>query len=242
MARWSLVALMLAVVWIGSSGVASADGAIRSPASSPPATGQPHVSLDSLSSYRFTLSGRVVGTLLGEQLTIEVTNEGEVVAPDRYHGSCRETFGGEEIVEETIVIGNRSWVNDERTDGQFVRRRPVLCEDDSTPAGFLKDAPISTILTLPASDVTIGGVPAVRYHLDRDTPDARERFRAILELRPDELAENADFVFDLWVAKDGDWPVRLVISVDHLDEETEFIEIVMDIFDVNDPSIRVDEP
>lgn len=171
------------------------------------------------------------------QLFSDIQLEGAFVAPDRSQTIMR--FQDEEL--ELRAIGNQSWVRIGTTwqeqaeppqEGTILTPETV-CED-------LVENLAPSLQGAEAVEETINGIESRRYHLDE----------ADLEGLPELLGTEAetelptDFAVDVWLAEDGDWPVRLQVKA--ADEEDSgqpvSLELFMEFTDINDRSIEIEPP
>lgn len=90
---------------------------------------------------------------------------------------------------------------------------------------------------------TVNGVKAVHYHID----EADLRLLAALlgdGEGVEDMPESAIGTMDVWLAEDGNWPVRVEGEVSYTDEQGRSIslEVFMEIKDINDPDIEIEPP
>lgn len=161
--------------------------------------------------------------------------EGAYVAPDRTLVTLE--FENEEL--EWRQIGDRGWVRfgdewEEQAASSNGGLTPeVVCQDIIADlAGSLQG--------VEREEDSINGVDAYHYSLDRsdieELPDLLQS-----ESLPD-LPE--DVQFDIWLARDGLWPVKVALSASDEDENGEPIELnmEMELLDVNDDGIEIEPP
>jgi hypothetical protein len=175
------------------------------PTSAPSAPVSPS---DVLDSYRF--SGEM-SVEVDSGLTL--TMEGEFEAPDRLGCTISGSLGGTEVGgEELVVIGEDAWLD---TGGGF----QATSADDSAVVDDLGLCPGSPRFwegfdflqdpsTIPGQPDTINGVEATRYALG----EAAEALKS-LGFLPTELKGLTINTFDVWVARDGGWPVALDMDI-----------------------------
>lgn len=209
--------------------------------------------LSELESYRFALNLMLDAPVFGDGPTAspvepldefsealsalfeDLRLEGAHVAPDRTEVSL--TFEGEELVWRSI--GNDSWVlfDDEweaqvSSEGDNVLTPEVVCEDIVEDlAESLDEATVE--------EETINGVPSHHYVIDReDISELPDLLGGGSPEVPDELN------FDLWLAQNGSWPVKISVSATDTDEEGQPVTLSLDVEldDVNDATISIEEP
>ena len=170
-------------------------------------------------------------------LFADMQMEGAYVAPDRSQAVLR--FQDEEV--ELRAIGDKSWLRvgnnwqeQESTAEPGTLLTPqVICDD------IIKGL-AQSLGAVEAERETINGVETDRYRLDQ----------ADLEKLGDLLGGGAGsdlpqhFTVDVWLARDGRWPVRLNIGASDTDEQGQPIglQLSMEFSHVNDPSIEIEPP
>ena len=216
----------------------------------------PSAALPGLESYRFTLSLafdlEVDDPTVSGALTFVIASEGEWVAPDRFHARCEGTAFGLALQEEVISIGTESWIMSQIA-GRFVAGEPAYCGPDLSPGAFAADL-LESLETLPfrGEPETVNGVEALRYRIDEDTIaqilQLQELFGGSEELFGDIPFEilPEDFTslgFDLWVARNGGWLVKLAMELGLEVEGQEVrLAIGLDVTDANGPDVRLGVP
>jgi hypothetical protein len=205
------------------------------------AAAAPAEAFANLESYRiqmrFTLEGGTGD--VGETLAMEL--EGAFVAPDRSQASVSAHLGDLELAEETITVGDQTWV---KTGDTWAEGEAQFDIGDLSPASLLEDLQPEQLSILKPTDETVNGVKSLRYSIDRGDIESLGNLSALfgdgegLESLPE------DFNIDLWLAKDGGWPVRLTMAaqgaIDGGDEIN--LDFSLDITDVNDPGIAIEPP
>lgn len=149
---------------------------------------------------------------------VVVKTEGVYEAPDKHAFAYTIASGKGALRQRLVLIGDRAWLK--AGDGRW-RQVPVgdetvreLLAVAFSPAreGFLggerygrmRDA----VRRLPAAEETVNGVAVHHY---RVSEAGREFFQAFLAEEA-LLAHAKDFSWDLWLAQEGGWPVRLRAS------------------------------
>ena len=154
-------------------------------------------------------------------LSEDTTMEFAYVAPDRW--SVVVTEGGQECCSY-IVVGSQVWYKEagatdwteQPPSDEFVSFSPQdFCE-------VVEELPMSLELK---GEETVNGIEAVHYQLSEET--------STYEWLVGE-DESLDYTYDVWLAENGNWPVKIVYDAD--------CEIRWEISDLNDPSIVVEPP
>lgn len=188
----------------------------------------------------FEEMGEVFVGLLGAMLggLTDISVEGAFVAPDRIE--ARMKLGDLELT--SITIGDREWTRlgdmdwEESTaeEGGMTFTND-LCEGFNYPE----------VTALDAREETKNGVDTLHYHLDEsDITRLDDYFGGDLgdmwefEDAPEEVT------LDLWLAKDGNWPVRMEAEASGEDEEGNEVSlsIFMEVKDLNDSDIKIEPP
>jgi hypothetical protein len=209
-----------------------------------------------VTSYRFTMTMKMtlpgleetpeaddpLGEFLGTLISLfqDLRLEGAFVAPDR---ASVEVFTGEEIFVESRQIGDASWsraagMDWTRDEDGEEEAFTFLSPQDFCEAGAEDIA--SELSALEPQKETINGVDTLHYSLD--TADLEFLSLLFEEEEEGELPET--FAMDLWLAEDGNWPVRMSFEASDQDEEGNpvEIEIFMELRDINDPDIEIEAP
>ncbi len=136
---------------------------------------------------------------------------------------------------EKIFVGDRAWERegqgDWRVDNSELANttRGVEAEDICPFLSALREEPSLTI-----TREMINGVPVLHYHLE---------FKSVGDRFSDE--GTGEMTGDVWIDEETFWPLRqtnrLASSTGPSDVTTELTNS-MEIFDLNDPSIQIDEP
>lgn len=188
----------------------------------------------------FEEMGEVFVGLLGAMLggLTDISVEGAFVAPDRIE--ARMKLGDLELT--SITIGDREWTRlgdmdwEESTaeEGGMTFTND-LCEGFNYPE----------VTALDAREETKNGVDTLHYHLDEsDITRLDDYFGGDLgdmwefEDAPEEVS------LDVWLAKDGNWPVRMEVEASGEDEEGNEVSlsIFMEVKDLNDSDIKIEPP
>lgn len=171
------------------------------------------------------------------QLFSDIQLEGEFVAPDRSKTIMR--FQDEEL--ELRAIGDKSWVRIGDTwqeQAEAPQEGTIL-----TPETVCRDLVENLVPSLQVAEAikaTVNGIETKRYHLDE----------ADLEGLPELLGTEAetelpsDFAVDVWLAEEGDWPVKLQVKAadDEGGGQPLSLELSMEFKDINDRDIEIEPP
>jgi len=183
--------------------------------------------------------GDFLGALSG--LMGDMKMEGAVITPDR--SSMEMTVGGHEF-GSFIQIGSQSWMKVAGlTDWQ---EQPASEESEFlfSPLDFCEttEEDLSSALSgLEGEKETVNGIEAVHYNVDK----------ADLTLLQDFLGGTEDlgqlpeeFNLDVWLAQDGDWPVRMSFAASGEDDQGQPLsfEILVEFKDFNDSGIKIEPP
>ena len=183
--------------------------------------------------------GDFLGALSG--LMGDMKMEGAVITPDR--SSMEMTIGGHEF-GSFVQIGSQSWMKVAGLTDWTEEPASEGSEFLFSPMDFCETAEddLSSALSgLEGGNETVNGIDAVHYHLD--TSD--------LTLLQDLLGSTEDlgelpkeFNMDVWLAEDGDWPVRMSLAASDEDDEGQPLsfDILIDFKDFNDSSIKIEPP
>jgi hypothetical protein len=194
-----------------------------------------------LQSYRIAMSFTLEGGTGDVGGTLAMDLEGAFVAPDRSQASVNAHLGDLELAEETITVGDQTWV---KTGDTWVAGEAQFDISDLSPASLLQDLQPEQLRVLKPTKETVNGVDSLRYSIDRGDIESLGNLSALFG--DGEGLENLpeDFNIDLWLAEDGGWPVRLTMAAQGaLDEGDEInLDFSLDITDVNDPGIDIEPP
>lgn len=171
-----------------------------------------------------------------EALFSDLKLEGAFRAPDRTQVVLR--FKGEEL--ELREVGGTSWI---RVGTNWHQQDPTQKETILTPNVVCKDiveeiAP--SLAEVEGKRETVNNIDTDHYQLDKaDIKRLPELFGAGPET---DLPEK--FQVDVWLARDGRFPVRLDIGAEDTDEQGNPIglSLFMEFRDLNDPGIAVEPP
>ncbi len=161
--------------------------------------------------------------------------EGAYVAPDRSQTILR--FQNEEV--ELRVIGGQSWIRV----GATWQVQDASSEDNTllTPQSVCEEIVEELFPSLPEVDSqpeSVNGVETDYYRLDE----------AELETLPELVGATSalpeNFVADLWLTREGGWPMRLRITASDTNEAGQpfGLELFMEFRDINDPNIEIEPP
>jgi hypothetical protein len=195
---------------------------------------------DALSSFHY----RAETTLLD----FSMTSEGDFKAPDRL--TCvigADAFGQSVTLAELVVIGNDAWMKADDT-------WTAVPATDANVVENLKQCPGSPLfweaVKVP-SDLsgvqgqveTVNGVQAVRLSLENLVTGL-----PILGLGVPGLEGVTVYDFDMWLARDGGWVVRIKYDIGLPSDSSDGgggelrVQMQVDVTQPNEPSINVEPP
>ncbi|MDP2857405.1 MAG: zinc-ribbon domain-containing protein [Bacillota bacterium] len=164
-----------------------------------------------------------------------------IIIPDRT--SMVMTVGGQDSVS-LIQVGSRSWVKAAGLPDWMEGPSSEELGGVLSPLDFCESAeePLSTALSqVQGKKEPVNGIKAVHYHLDKvGLAVLREALGGTEDLG--ELPE--EFVMDVWLAEDGNWPVRMDLVGSDQDEQGQPLSLEMSIEfkDLNDSTITIEPP
>jgi hypothetical protein len=171
-----------------------------------------------------------------EALFSDLKLEGAFRAPDRTQVVLR--FKGEEL--ELREVGDESWI---RVGATWHQQNPTQDETILTPDVVCKDiveeiAP--SLAKVDAERETVNNIDTDHFRLDK----------ADIKRLPDLLGAGPEtdlpdkFQVDVWLAREGRFPVRLDIGAEDTDEQGNPIglSLFMEFRDLNDPGIAIEPP
>lgn len=183
--------------------------------------------------------GDFLGALSG--LMGDMKMEGAVIVPDR--SSMTMTIGDHEF-GSFIQIGSKSWM---KVSGLTDWTEQPASEGSDflfSPMDFCESAEedLSTAMSeLEGEKETVNGIKTVHYHLDKADLTLLQEFLGGTE----DLGELPDeFEIDIWLAEDGDWPVRMSFKASGEDDQGQDLSLEMsfEFKDFNDSSIKIEPP
>ena len=187
-----------------------------------------------------------------------VSTRGIYVAPDRHSFTYRTQLGDGEAEERLVMIGDDVWYR--AGDGAW---QPRDLEDqqivDLLAVAFTALRPDflggpefervrANIIGLPSNEEFVNAIRTFHYEVGLEG----RQFLDVLEVGEEGLRAAEDLTWDLWLARDGSWPVRLqatgTVAVDitvlqtlELDAPTQWV-IRIDIENPNDPALAIEPP
>lgn len=194
----------------------------------------------------------------GEASEVVVSTEGDFQSPDRHAFTYTIQLAGGTIGRSVVIIGQKAWLRlgDEpwregNRDDPEVSDLLSIAFSALRP-GFLGGPEFhrvrESVRRLPPTEESANGVPANRYQVGSPGREFFESFLADEELRQ----KAQDFDWELWLAQDGAWPVRLLASatitadlafLNDLDlEAPTYWQLRIDISRPNDPTLAVVAP
>jgi len=181
--------------------------------------------------------GDFLGALSG--LMGDTKMVGAVILPDR--SSMEMTIGDHEF-GSFIQIGSQSW---SKVAGLTDWTEQSASEESEflSPLDFCEttEEGLSSALSgLEGEKETVNGIEAIHYHLDKADLALLEELLGGTE----DLGLPEEFTMDVWLAEDGDWPVRMSFVTSSEDDEGQSLsfEILVEFKDFNDSSIKIEPP
>lgn len=214
----------------------------RSSGTSRPAPAQPVVAADclkGLNSYRFDgrfniqLGSGTAGNFLSA--AGDSTFSGAFAAPDR----TQLKLSTKALDAEAIQIGQDSWVH--------LGSQPwtKLGQNGSPLADISPQAVCEQLLTrldgqgrTPGHD-TVNGTPALRYQFDKQALERMGVFEGEGASAGSLLPDGTSLT--IWVTEKERYPVKLTITGGK-PTDTAFVDVGFTIHDLNDPSIKIQQP
>ena len=208
-------------------------------------------------SYVATLTLRERGPA-SEAREVVVSTEGTYQSPDRHAFTYSTRWGEGSLTESAVIIGEQVWLRraDEpwREAGGGDQQAAELLGSAYTAfkPNFLGGAEFDevreSVRRLPAADEMVNGVLTSHYQVG---PAGREFFESFLA--SGELASGIeDLSWELWLAQDGGWPVRLLAKatvtsdlkiLDELNLRAPTTWVLrIDVSRPNDPTLTVRAP
>ncbi len=207
-------------------------------------------------SYEASLTLRSGG---GEDaLELFVTTQGVFVGPDSHAFTYRTQLGEGEAEQRLVMIGDEAWYRSgesawEMTTPDDTRVLALLAVAFSAMhPDFLGGAEFnrvrSNVLNLPSTEEFVNSIRAYHYEVG---VEGRQYLEA-LQVGEEGLRAANDLEWDLWLARDGSWPVRLLatgtVAVDLTILQTLELkaptlwEIRIDVSRPNDPDLQIAPP
>lgn len=198
----------------GSTTSASAEAEATAEASATAAATAAAIQLERFE-YKATLTLRESG--VGQSDQVVVSTDGFYQAPDRHSFTYSTQVLGATLSESLVLIGDDAWVRDDISPWRMTGRDDARVNEVLSTAftavrpDFLggrefEEARVSIRRIVPANE-TVNGIPADRYTIGEA---GEEFFRSFLA--NERITQARDLKWDLWLAQDGAWPVRLVVS------------------------------
>ena len=194
----------------------------------------------------------------GEINEVVISTEGDFESPDRHAFTHSAQLGDEVVSRSIVIIGEQVWLRpSDEAWREATRDDPQVTELLATAfspvrPGFLGGQQYQlvqeSVRRLPSAEEPVNGVPANHYQV---TSTGQEFFKTFLA--EEQLARDVrDLRWDLWLAEDGGWPVRLRASATVISDlealgELELQapvswELSIEISRPNDPTLVVAPP
>ncbi len=251
---------MLAVLAIaGALGCTiGADSASPTPDLPPPS--ERFRSPGSLESYRWSMDIEAAASLLQtgdapaglglEDAVLAMRIEGARVNPDHEWTLARTTFGYLSLERETVVIEGRLWSRQENGAwreratlsapedfiGQDVGLSPAVLLGNDDPA--LLQRVTDDLMARPFTVERLGGMDTWHWVLDREWLDATYGDQ---ENPIPGLAGPEEVSVEVWTDQATGVAVRVILLAGSREQPDGF-RLEMNLFDLNDPSVEVEEP
>ncbi|HUS83484.1 MAG TPA: hypothetical protein VM013_09560 [Dehalococcoidia bacterium] len=192
----------------------------------------------SLESYRYQMD------LTGDGAT-SVTIKGAVEAPDSismdFYLSDSDT-----PINSIIIIGTQAWAKNAIT-GQW--ESVDIAEAESQVSGLLPkdfwgDFPVEKIISLSSDEgeETVNDVTAQHYRISDATGDTLAELTELFG-GADQGGRPEKFSMDLWLAVDGEWPIKSTIGATYpAGSEITQATISWEVIDANNSDISVQPP
>lgn len=251
--------LLLAIIAVACGGDDDADLARDGATSVPPgAVAESNVGgVAALDRFHYVATLTIQEQFGGGRLTI--TTEGDFQHPDRHDFVYLTDRDGNQLKRAVVIIGDDAWLRDTGA-GEwqaYSASDPAVADIlevafSTARARFLSGDELArvrdSVRTLPSTVETVNGVEADHYTVGEA---GREYFESFLagDGAPDNVV---DYTWDLWLATDGGWPVRLQASatitggagfLDALDlAAPATYELSLDVSRPDDPTIEIVPP
>jgi hypothetical protein len=195
------------------------------------------------------MSAENVSPNVSGKFTMDIA--GAYLSPDRSHLTVNASIGGLNVAEESIAIGNRSWVkqNNVWTEGASNFGNTGL-----TPADLFGNFKSSDVQGLQGRRERINNIAAMRYTFDRASLEALQNLNTIFggTAAANRSSLPQSISGDIWVAEDGNYPVKMNVKMSGLPPTgtqaagaaagATNIELVYDLTDINSTAIRIEPP
>ena len=193
-----------------------------------------------------------------DALELFVTTKGTFVGPDSHAFTYRTELGEGEAEQRLVMIGEEAWYRSgesawETTTPDDARVVALLeVAFSAMHPDFLGGAEFdrvrANVIGLPSTEEFVNSIRAYHYQVG---VEGRQYLEA-LQVGEEGLRAADDLEWDLWLARDGSWPVRLqatgTVAVDltilqtlELEAPTQW-EIRIDVSRPNDPDLRIAAP
>lgn len=214
--------------------------------------------LDSIGAYHYVASLSVRETALdGEPAELLIATEGDYRRPDRHAFTYTVEIAGRTVSRSAVIIGEEAWLLGDNGewrsvafDGPELAELVAIAFSPAQP-DFLGGAAylrlLDSIRQLASTEGTVNDVPSLRYVVHAE---GRSFFQSFLA-EDEESQTPSETRWELWLAKDGSWPVRLSATTT-VESETALAgltlqpptswELRIDISRANDPSLTVEPP
>jgi hypothetical protein len=251
------VASLLAACGGDSDAQPAADAQLEAAATSEATAGPTATPVLQLHRFQYTATLTLREERLeGEAMEVIVSTDGSFQGPDRHAFTYTTKLANGQVAESAVLIGADAWLrtNDEpwrktaRDDAEVTRVlstafsavRPSFLGGD----GFAEMR--ESVQRLTPTEDDANGIPADHYVV---SAEGRRFFQDFLA---DPTATGQDISWELWLAREGAWPVRLLVS-GRLQTDTGILEklglaapatweLRIEISRPNDPALTVQAP
>ncbi len=254
----ALLAGLLLLAACGDGGSSNEPRTITALPTDTPVPETPGVGALPLERFAYEASLTLRGSGGEEALELFVTTQGIYVGPDRHAFTYRTELGEGEAEQGLVMIGQDAWYRTGDGDWQATDledTRVVELLDVAFSAlrpDFLGGEEFervrANVLSLPSTEEFVNSIRAYHYQVG---PEGRD-YLAQLQVGDEGLRSASDLEWDIWLARDGSWPVRLqatgTVAVDitilntlELEAPTQWT-IRIDVSRPNDPDLRIAVP
>ncbi len=193
-----------------------------------------------------------------DALELFVTTKGTFVGPDSHAFTYRTQLGEGEMEQRLVMIGDEAWYRSGEGAWEMTTpddKRVVALLEVAFSAmhpDFLGGAEFnrvrSNVLSLPSTEEFVNSIRAYHYEVG---VEGRQYLEA-LQVGEEGLRAASDLEWDLWLARDGSWPVRLqatgtvvvdltILQTLELKAPTQW-EIRIDVARPNDEDLQIAPP
>jgi hypothetical protein len=224
----------------------------------PSATPEPS-SLTDLDRYHYVATLELHGSKPdGSANDVTLTTEGDYQSPDRHAFTYTATLAGAALQQSAVVVGDRIWLKN----GNDPWRAATPDDPQASNLFAVAFSPIKpgflggpefrqareTVRRLPSTLEFVNDLRAYHYQVGQEGVDYFQSLLAQQQL----FAQAQDLHWDVWLAQDGAWPVRLLATGAIRVEVPVFEQLDLraptswtlriDVSRPNDPTLTVEVP